>query len=107
MPQPPDMIQITPTAEVTAGLHGSRAKCLQRLVRLDLPVPLSVALSSDTVHGLAEGHLPDIARLCAIFDEGDLLSVRARLSQRPQRMRPGSRAPPQATTNRATFGASA
>ncbi|MGR3640228.1 putative PEP-binding protein [Alterinioella nitratireducens] len=89
MPQPPDMIQITPTAEVTAGLHGSRAKCLQRLVRLDLPVPLSVALSSDTVHGLAEGHLPDIARLCAIFDEGDLLSVRAS-SQSPDWGGPGT-----------------
>ncbi len=89
MPQPPDMIQITPTAEVTARLHGSRAKCLQRLVRLDLPVPLSVALSSDTVHGLAEGHLPDIARLCAIFDEGDLLSVRAS-SQSPDWGGPGT-----------------
>ena len=77
MPDCPEMLQITPDAPISNDRHGNRAKCLQRLVRLDLPVPLSVALSFDTVRGLAKGHVPDIARLAAIFDAGDLLSVRS------------------------------
>jgi pyruvate,orthophosphate dikinase len=38
--------------------HGGRAKCLQRLVRLDLPVPRTVALPFETVHGIAGGDCP-------------------------------------------------
>lgn len=89
MPQPPDMLQITPTAAITASQHGSRAKCLQRLVRLDLPVPLSVALSSDAVRRLAKGDMPDFPALAAIFDTGDLLSVRGS-SQSPDWGGPGA-----------------
>jgi len=77
MPDCPDMLQITPDAPISNDQHGNRAKCLQRLVRLDLPVPLSVALSVDAVRRLAKGHVPDIARLTAIFGSGDLLSVRS------------------------------
>ena len=40
-----EFVEITPTAPVTAATHGWRAKCLQRLVRLELPVPQTVALS--------------------------------------------------------------
>ena len=56
----PHTTLITSTAPVTTATHGGRAKCLQRLVRLDLPVPLTVALSFEAVHKIAAGELPDI-----------------------------------------------
>ncbi|MGP6085821.1 putative PEP-binding protein [Antarctobacter jejuensis] len=56
--------------------HGGRAKCLQRLVRLDLPVPRTVALSFDAVHAIAAGSFPDMPALIAAFDPGALLCVR-------------------------------
>jgi pyruvate,orthophosphate dikinase len=31
--------EITPGAAIDPSRHGWRAKCLQRLIRLDLPVP--------------------------------------------------------------------
>jgi pyruvate,orthophosphate dikinase len=52
----PDFTEITPTAEIRTDRHGNRAKCLQRLIRLDLPVPMTVALSFDTVRAIAQGH---------------------------------------------------
>jgi len=57
-------------------VHGSRAKCLQRLVRLDMPVPVTVALSFDAVHAAAVGDLPDMDALLAPFGDTPLLSVR-------------------------------
>ncbi len=59
-----------------ASVHGGRAKCLQRLVRLGMPVPLTVALSFDAVHSAALGDLPDMAALLAPFGDAPLLSVR-------------------------------
>ncbi|MBO9466141.1 pyruvate, phosphate dikinase [Tropicibacter sp. R15_0] len=56
--------------------HGGRAKCLQRLVRLDLPVPQTVALSFDMVHKIAGGDMPDMQALVATFGQGALLCVR-------------------------------
>ena len=80
MPDCPDMLEITPTAPIAKDMHGNRAKCLQRLVRLDLPVPLSVALSFDAVRGLAQGRLPDMRKLSAIFgDESDIATGRTHL----------------------------
>ncbi|WP_106744541.1 putative PEP-binding protein [Yoonia maritima] len=67
---------ITPTAAMSAGVHGGRAKCLQRLVRLDMPVPMTVALSFDTVRSIAQGHMPDMNALLAPFGEQPFLSVR-------------------------------
>ena len=67
---------ITPDAPVSAPTHGGRAKCLQRLVRLDLPVPRTVALSFDTVHGIASGDMPDMQALVGAFDASALLCVR-------------------------------
>ena len=58
------------------NVHGGRAKCLQRLVRLDMPVPLTVALSFDAVHDIAIGKMPDMAVLIAPFGDSPLLSVR-------------------------------
>ncbi|MFK7939070.1 MAG: putative PEP-binding protein [Roseovarius sp.] len=67
---------ITPTAPMAAGTHGGRAKCLQRLVRLDLPVPTTVALSFDAVHRLAAGDVLDMQRILAPFGEAPVLCVR-------------------------------
>ncbi|MHA6262633.1 putative PEP-binding protein [Arenibacterium sp. CAU 1754] len=61
---------------MAAATHGGRAKCLQRLVRLDLPVPRTVALSFDAVHRIADGQLPDIAAVVEQFDPDALLCVR-------------------------------
>ena len=76
MPDKPHVTTITPDAPVTTPSHGGRAKCLQRLVRLDLPVPRTVALSFDTVHRIAKGDLPDVAAILAKFDHTALLCVR-------------------------------
>ena len=73
----PDFTEITPTADIKATRHGSRAKCLQRLVRLDLPVPLSVALPFDTVRSIAKGKLPNMQALMDVFGDGALVSVRS------------------------------
>ena len=72
----PDLTFITPTAPVANETHGGRAKCLQRLVRLDLPVPRTVALSFDEVHRIAQGVTPDMEALLAPLDAGSLLCVR-------------------------------
>lgn len=67
---------ITPTAPVQTHTHGGRAKCLQRLVRLDLPVPRTIALSFEAVHRIAAGEVPDMARFLAPFGDAPLLCVR-------------------------------
>ncbi len=67
---------ITPDAAMSAAVHGERAKCLQRLIRLDMPVPMTVALSFDAVRDIAVGNLPDMAALMAPFGPQPLLSVR-------------------------------
>ncbi len=71
-----DFVLITPTAPVSASLHGGRAKCLQRLARLDMPVPKTVALSFPAVRAIAAGHLPDVAGVMAAFGDAPLISVR-------------------------------
>ena len=67
---------ITPTALMSPVVHGGRAKCLQRLVRLDMPVPVTVALSFDAVYQIAIGEMPDMAAILAPFGDNPLLSVR-------------------------------
>ena len=67
---------ITPTAPMSAQVHGGRAKCLQRLIRLDLPVPITVALSFGAMRDIAAGQMPDMATLLAPFGPAPLLSVR-------------------------------
>ncbi len=71
-----DFTLITPTAVVSDETHGGRAKCLQRLVRLGIPVPRTVALSFNAVHQIAEGHRPDTSRLLSAFGRKPLVSVR-------------------------------
>ncbi|MGX9351772.1 pyruvate, phosphate dikinase [Shimia sp. W99] len=72
----PDITLITQDAPVSVANHGGRAKCLQRLVRLDLPVPVTVALSFDEVHRIATGETPEMARILAPFASEQLLCVR-------------------------------
>jgi len=72
----PHTTLITAEAPVAPETHGGRAKCLQRLVRLDFPVPRTVALSFDAVHRIAEGQVPDIAAILEQFDQTALLCVR-------------------------------
>ena len=74
--QDPNVTFITPTAPMSPATHGGRAKCLQRLVRLDLPVPKTVALSFDAVHRIASGEILDMGRLLAPFGPNPLLCVR-------------------------------
>ncbi|MDV7145152.1 putative PEP-binding protein [Tropicimonas sp. TH_r6] len=71
-----DFTLITPTAEIADTTHGGRAKCLQRLVRLEIPVPRTVSLSFEAVHQIADGHRPDTARLLSAFGRQPLVSVR-------------------------------
>ena len=73
----PDFTTITPSAEIRTSTHGNRAKCLQRLMRLGLPVPRTVALRFDTVRAIAAGRLPDMRALLGVFGDGALLSVRS------------------------------
>jgi pyruvate, orthophosphate dikinase len=73
----PDFTEVTPTAELRTATHGNRAKCLQRLMRLGLPVPRTVALGFDTVRAIAAGRLPDMQSLIGVFGPGALVSVRS------------------------------
>ena len=67
---------ITPTAKISTPTHGGRAKCLQRLIRLDLPVPKTVALSFDAIKGIVSGKMPDLIDILSNFDAKDTLCVR-------------------------------
>ena len=73
----PDFTEVTSDADIATSRHGNRAKCLQRLVRLDLPVPKTVALSFDTVRAIAQGRFPDMEALTGLFGPNPLLSVRS------------------------------
>ncbi|MEJ1998521.1 MAG: PEP-utilizing enzyme [Maritimibacter sp.] len=68
--------ELTPTAAISPARHGGRAKCLQRLIRLDMPVPLTLALDFATVHALSQGKMPDLDAMLALFGPDPLLSVR-------------------------------
>ncbi|MEL7256929.1 MAG: putative PEP-binding protein [Pseudomonadota bacterium] len=61
---------------MAASTHGGRAKCLQRLVRLELPVPRTVALSFEAVNRIATGEAPDMSALLEPFGDSALLCVR-------------------------------
>jgi len=76
-PQPlADYAEITPTSVIRPEAHGWRAKCLQRLIRLDLPVPRTVALPTHTVRAIAAGQALDAAAILAHFGPDALISVR-------------------------------
>ncbi|NND17760.1 MAG: pyruvate, phosphate dikinase [Silicimonas sp.] len=71
-----DFVVIDETAAVTNQTHGGRAKCLQRLIRLNLPVPQTVALPFKTVRQLAGGTGVDTSRILKHFGPAPLVSVR-------------------------------
>ena len=77
-----DFVVVDQTAPVTAGTHGGRAKCLQRLIRLDLPVPLTVALPFATVRALVAPAKP--IDTSAVFWR---ISVRCTIGVRSSRRR--------------------
>ncbi|MFK7746352.1 MAG: putative PEP-binding protein [Roseobacter sp.] len=72
----PHTTLVTPVAPIANDTHGGRAKCLQRLVRLDLPVPRTVALSFEAVQQITKGEMPDIPAIVSQFPTGSLLCVR-------------------------------
>ncbi len=76
MVEPTGFTRVRRVAPIDTATHGGRAKCLQRLIRLDLPVPTTVALSFDTVEKIAAGQMPDLAALIGVFGDDALLSVR-------------------------------
>jgi pyruvate,orthophosphate dikinase len=71
-----DFAEITPAAGITTQTHGWRAKCLQRLVRLDMPVPRTVSLPATTVQAIAAGRALDCIGVLACFGAAPLVSVR-------------------------------
>ncbi|WP_456389490.1 putative PEP-binding protein [Profundibacter sp.] len=81
--------EISQTAPITTDSHGGRAKCLQRLIRLDMPVPKTLALSFDDVHAVAAGEPANTDMMIAAFGEAGLVSVRPS-SQDPDWGGPGS-----------------
>jgi len=72
----PGFTEITQTAPIAGDTHGGRAKCLQRLVRLDMPVPKTLALSFDAVHAVAAGDPANTDAMMEFFGDGGLVSVR-------------------------------
>ena len=72
----PDITLVTQTAPIAAATHGGRAKCLQRLTRMEMPIPCTVALSFEAVNRIANGELPDVAAVVAQFPDDALLCVR-------------------------------
>ncbi|UWR36562.1 pyruvate, phosphate dikinase [Sulfitobacter sp. W074] len=89
MQNDPHTTLVTPTAPIANDTHGGRAKCLQRLVRLELPVPSTVAVSFNAVQQIARGQLPDIQAVVDQFPKGALLCVRPS-SQDPDWGGPGA-----------------
>nr|WP_281983978.1 putative PEP-binding protein [Thalassorhabdomicrobium marinisediminis] len=71
-----DLCLVTKTAPMASDVHGGRAKCLQRLIRLDMPVPTTVALSFDAVRSIAAGQGVESSQILRYFGPAPLLSVR-------------------------------
>jgi pyruvate, orthophosphate dikinase len=72
-----EFTEITPSSGIEAARHGWRAKCLQRLIRLEMPVPKVIALPTDTVRAIAAGAMPDTRALAAAFGYAPLMAVRS------------------------------
>ncbi|MGV6840454.1 MAG: putative PEP-binding protein [Planktomarina sp.] len=70
------IVEITQTAAMASDAYGVRAKCLQRLIRLDMPVPTTVALSFEAVLDVAQGGRVDLDAILKPFGKAPLLSVR-------------------------------
>jgi len=73
----PPFQRLTAKAHVPIPVYGNRARCLVRMMRLGLPVPEAVTLSAETVRGIAQGRMPDVAAILARLPEGAIVSVRS------------------------------
>ena len=71
-----DFLVLDPVAPVSVSTHGGRAKCLQRLIRLDMPVPKTAALSFAAVRAIASGEVIDTKEILSHFGAAPLVSVR-------------------------------
>ncbi|KEP70903.1 pyruvate phosphate dikinase [Thioclava dalianensis] len=71
-----EFVALTPGARVETARHGWRAKCLQRLIRLELPVPKTVALPAQSVRAIASGQGIDTVAMAGEFGANMLVSVR-------------------------------
>lgn len=71
-----DFLVLDPVAPVAVSTHGGRAKCLQRLIRLDMPVPKTAALSFAAVRAIASGEAIDTKEILSHFGRAPLVSVR-------------------------------
>ena len=77
VPTPAPIVEIAPAAAVDTVTHGWRAKCLQRLIRMQLPVPRSFAIPAATVRAIAGGRLPGADELRRLIDASSgLVGVR-------------------------------
>ena len=70
------VVLISNTTPMTSAAYGGRAKCAQRLIRLEMPIPTTVALSFLAVHDIAMGNAIDPSLVLPHFDQSPLLSVR-------------------------------
>ncbi|CAN0576508.1 unnamed protein product, partial [Ectocarpus sp. 12 AP-2014] len=76
------VLRIAPGSGAAPEGHGERAGDLQRLVDLDLPCPVTVALSVQKVHEIAKGLRFNAAGVISEFEPATLLSVQASSGQR-------------------------
>lgn len=76
IPEIAEFVEITPGAPIKVPSHGWRAKCLQRLIRMDLPVPKTVSIPAETVRAIAAGQMPDTDGITKIFGKDFLVSLR-------------------------------
>ncbi len=72
----PAFTEITPSADIRTKAHGWRAKCLQRLIRIGLPVPETVALPAASLRAIAAGQSVDVVAILNHFGADALISVR-------------------------------
>ena len=68
-------LEISQDAPIATDTHGGRAKCLQRLIRLGMPVPKTLALSFESVHAIAAGDPAETEAMMRCFSSG-LVCVR-------------------------------
>jgi len=72
-----DIAKLRVGARVPKTRFGERAARLSDLLRFGLPVPNTVAISINTVRGIASGRIYDAERFIGPFRDGDLLAVKA------------------------------
>lgn len=68
--------EITASAKILRQSHGWRAKCLQRLIRLGLPVPKTVTIPASIVRATAAGQPINGDDILCHFGAAPLISVR-------------------------------